>query len=158
MARHVLEREQFLPITLDHAWAFFSTPRNLARITPPGMGLVMREPFDDAPAHTGQRITYRVRPLLGVPVFWETLIERVEAPHVFVDTQRKGPFKRWWHEHRFEATGEGTLMRDRLEYELPLGVLGEFAHVLLVQRRIKSIFDHRFATLQALFADGKRTT
>ena len=122
------------------------------------MGLVMREPFDDAPAHTGQRITYRVRPLLGVPVFWETLIERVEAPHVFVDTQRKGPFKRWWHEHRFEATGEGTLMRDRLEYELPLGVLGEFAHVLLVQRRIKSIFDHRFATLQALFADGKRTT
>ena len=158
MAGHVLEREQLLPITLDEAWAFFSTPRNLARITPPGMGLVVREPFDDAPAHTGQRITYTVRPLLGVPLFWETLIEQVQAPNMFVDTQQRGPFKRWWHQHRFEAAQGGTLMHDRLEYELPLGLLGEFAHVMLIERRIRSIFDHRFATLQQHFADLSRTT
>ena len=53
MAKHVLERTQFLPITLEEAWTFFSTPRNLALITPPDMGFVIREPFDERPAFAG---------------------------------------------------------------------------------------------------------
>ncbi|MEZ4760273.1 MAG: hypothetical protein R2810_10840 [Flavobacteriales bacterium] len=35
----VLQREQFLPVSLEEAWEFFSTPRNLARITAGGHGL-----------------------------------------------------------------------------------------------------------------------
>ena len=34
MKVHCLRREQFLPISLDEAWPFFSTPRNLEAITP----------------------------------------------------------------------------------------------------------------------------
>ena len=125
MAQHVLERSHVLPITLSEAWSFFSTPKNLARITPPEMGFVIREPFDNAPAHTGQRITYTVKPVLGIPLTWVTLIEDVQAPHRFVDTQLKGPYTRWWHLHTFEEVEGGVLMRDRVEYELPLGPLGE---------------------------------
>jgi ligand-binding SRPBCC domain-containing protein len=157
MALHFLTREQLLRTTLEEAWAFFSTPRNLARITPPDMGFVIREPFDDRPAHAGQLITYSVKPLLGVPLTWVTRIEEVEAPHRFVDTQLKGPYKRWWHEHTFEEVEGGVLMRDRVEYELPLGPLGEVVHDLVVKGRLKHIFDHRWAVLEVLFAPQRTT-
>lgn len=157
MAQYVLERSQLLPITLDEAWAFFSTPKNLARITPPDMGFVIREPFDNAPAHAGQRITYTVKPLLGIPLTWVTLIEDVQAPHRFVDTQLKGPYKRWWHLHTFEAVEGGVLMRDRVEYELPLGPLGDIAHGIFVKQRLEHIFAFRNKTLEQLFPGAGRT-
>lgn len=155
MAQYTLEREQFLPITLDEAWKFFSSPRNLAVITPPEMGFVIREPFDGKDAYAGQRITYTVRPVLGIPLTWVTLIEDVEAPYRFVDTQAKGPYKRWWHKHTFEAVEGGVLMRDHLEYELPLGPLGVLAHTIFVKQELEGIFDFRTTTLERLF--GKAT-
>lgn len=155
MAVHVLERELLLPIGLDEAWAFFSSPRNLARITPPDMGFSIHEPFDGRACHTGQLIGYTVKPLLGIPLTWITRIEAVEAPHRFVDTQLRGPYKRWWHEHTFTAVEGGVLMHDRVEYELPLGPLGTLAHVIFVKRRLKNIFDFRTRTLLELFGEGR---
>jgi ligand-binding SRPBCC domain-containing protein len=157
MGQHVLERSQFLPITLDEAWAFFSSPRNLAKITPSDMGFVIREPFDDQPTYAGQRITYTVSPLLGIPLKWVTLIAEAEGPHRFVDTQVQGPYKRWWHVHTFEAMEGGVLMKDRVEYELPLGPLGELAHAIFVKQRLKAIFDFRFVTLERYFREKQRT-
>jgi len=157
MAQYVLERQQFLPIPLEEAWKFFSTPRNLAVITPPEMGFVIRQPFDNKDAYAGQRITYTVKPVLGIPLTWVTLIEDVEAPYKFVDTQLKGPYKRWWHMHTFEAVDGGVLMRDRVEYELPLGPLGDLAHGIFVKRKLKGIFDFRTTTLERMFgSSGKR--
>lgn len=156
MARHVLERSQTLPITLEQAWAFFSSPRNLAHITPPDMGFVIHEPFDDRPTHTGQRITYTVRPLFGFPMGWVTRIAEVDAPYRFVDTQEKGPYKRWHHAHTFTAVENGVHMHDRVEYELPFGLLGELVHVLLVKRKLKAIFEFRRTTLERIFPmDGE---
>lgn len=148
---HVLEREQFLPIALEEAWSFFSSPKNLAVITPPEMGFVIRQPFDDRAMYSGQRIRYTVKPVFGVPLTWITRIDTVEAPHRFVDTQQKGPYKRWWHMHTFEAVPGGVMMRDRVEYELPLGPLGDMAHRIFVKRRLQDIFAFRFNTLQKMF-------
>ncbi len=151
MAGYVLEREQFLATSLQEAWDFFSSPRNLAVITPPEMGFVIRQPFDNKDAYAGQLITYTVKPLLGIPLTWVTLIEGVEAPYKFVDTQLKGPYKRWWHEHSFEAVEGGVMMRDRVEYELPMGLLGDVAHGIFVKRKLQGIFDFRTTTLERLF-------
>lgn len=156
MAQYVLERQQFLPIPLEEAWKFFSTPRNLAVITPPEMGFVIRQPFDNKDAYAGQRITYTVKPVLGIPLTWVTLIEDVEAPYKFVDTQLKGPYKRWWHQHTFEAVDGGVLMRDRVEYELPLGPLGDIAHGIFVKRKLKGIFDFRTTTLERMFGSSAK--
>jgi ligand-binding SRPBCC domain-containing protein len=156
MAKYVLEREQFLPISLEEAWKFFSTPRNLAVITPPEMGFVIRKPFDDKDAYAGQRITYTVKPVFGIPLTWVTLIENVEAPYKFVDTQLRGPYARWWHEHTFQAVDGGVLMRDRVEYELPFGPLGDLAHGIFVKRKLQGIFDFRTTTLERLFGTAEK--
>ncbi len=151
MAVHVLERSQFLPITLEQAWAFFSSPRNLAVITPPEMGFVMHAPFDDRPTYSGQRINYTVKPVLGIPLKWTTLIEDVQEPVRFVDMQWSGPYKLWRHEHTFEAVEGGVMMHDRVEYELPLGPLGVLAHGIFVKRKLAGIFSFRNTALKRLF-------
>lgn len=157
MAVHVLEREQLLSTTLPEAWDFFSTPRNLARITPPELGFRIREPFDDSPAHAGQLISYTVRPLLGIPMRWVTRIEDVQAPIRFVDIQLRGPYRLWRHLHTFEEVPDGVLMRDRVEYELPLGPLGELLHLSVVQPRLERIFAYRTKVLDQVFETMHRT-
>jgi ligand-binding SRPBCC domain-containing protein len=148
---HLLEREQFLPVDVEEAWAFFSSPLNLARITPPDLGLVIRAPFDARPLHTGQRITYTVRPILGIPLTWVTLITTVERPYCFVDTQERGPYAHWRHTHTFTSLPGGTHIHDRVDYELPLGPIGRWVHSSFVRRRLAGIFDHRHQTLAGLF-------
>jgi ligand-binding SRPBCC domain-containing protein len=43
---------------------------------------------------------------------------------MFHDVMEGGPFPTWEHTHRFFADGEGTIVSDRVEYELPGGALG----------------------------------
>jgi ligand-binding SRPBCC domain-containing protein len=93
-----LRREQQLPISVKEAWDFFSTPRNLARITPADMDFTIVSELPDA-IYSGMQIAYKVRPLLGIQTGWITEIKDVQAPFVFTDTQLKGPYSLWHHKH-----------------------------------------------------------
>ena len=148
---HHLDRQQLLPIPVRDAWEFFSSAGNLSRITPKEMGFVIRPPFPHGAIYIGQRITYTISPVLGIPLTWVTEITEVDEPLNFVDTQLKGPYAIWRHRHTFEAVPGGTLMSDHVEYALPLGVLGELAHKAFVRKQLKAIFDHRERTLEKLF-------
>ena len=148
---HQLQRRQFLPFTREEAWAFFSAAANLGKITPPDMGFHIRSMHPAQGISEGQRITYTVRPLFGVPLRWVTAITRVEAPHTFTDEQLKGPYALWRHTHSFEAVPGGTVVIDQVEYRMPLGPLGELAWRLFVRKRLDQIFDFRQRALQELF-------
>jgi len=143
MPVHILRRTQIVPASIEVCWDFFSDPRNLARITPPALDFRV---CGDSPAriYAGLMITYRVRPLFGVPVTWVTEITHVEAPHRFVDEQRVGPYAIWHHEHFFTALADGrTEVRDLVHYQLPWGWLGNLAHPLLVAPQLERIFAFR---------------
>ena len=148
---HLLEREQWLPIPIGEAWSFFSSPLNLAKITPDDMGFVIRQPFQNKPIHEGQLITYTVSPLFGIPLKWVTRIAEVKLLQRFVDTQITGPYKYWWHQHTFIEKDGGTLIIDKVEYQLPLGPVGIIAHHLFVRKKLEQIFDFRFQALEKHF-------
>jgi ligand-binding SRPBCC domain-containing protein len=98
-------------------------------------------------------LTYRLRPLLGLPASWVTEITHVESQRRFVDEQRAGPYSLWHHEHRFVALGAGTEVVDRVWYALPLGPAGDLAHRLLVRSRLRDIFAFRRRALAARFGE-----
>lgn len=148
---HELRREQWLPISLETAWSFISSPRNLERITPKDMDFRIRQLDDETAIRTGQRITYSVKPVLGVPVRWVTRIPLVEAPYRFVDEQEKGPYAYWRHEHILRPERGGTMMEDIVTYRLPLGPLGDLAHQMFVKSRLESIFAYREQALEHIF-------
>jgi ligand-binding SRPBCC domain-containing protein len=149
MPVHVLERTQLIPRPRGEVFAFFEDARNLERITPPALRFRILTP-EPIVIREGALIDYRLS-LWGVPFRWRTRIELHEPGVRFVDLQLRGPYRLWRHLHVFEDAPGGTLMRDRVEYELPLGPLGALAHLLLVRRQLAAIFDHRREVIAALF-------
>ena len=147
MSHYSLRREQLLPISITEAWAFFSAPDNLKEITPPYMGFeTLSKPEKDY-MYAGQIITYYIRPLLGLKLFWMTEITHVSEENYFVDEQRFGPYAFWHHTHFFYPVPGGVKMVDLVHYKLPFGFLGKFAHWLFVKKQLQGIFDFRHQVL-----------
>jgi ligand-binding SRPBCC domain-containing protein len=150
MKIYTLEREQRLPIGIEQAWNFFSDPHNLPRITPPFMGFQITSPVPRK-MYAGMLITYKVRPLLGLPINWVTEITHVEEPYRFVDEQRFGPYRFWHHQHHFEEIEGGVETRDVVHYALPLDPAGRVVQRLVVGRQLDTIFDYRRRVLEEMF-------
>jgi ligand-binding SRPBCC domain-containing protein len=147
MPIYKLERSQVVPMPLEDCWRFFSDPRNLKKVTPPAMNLVIKSALPPT-LYPGLMIEYTVAPLLGIPLTWLTEIVQVDAPHRLVDEQRVGPYRIWHHEHFFRALPEGeTEVHDLVTYVPPLGPLGMFLNWLVVRRQLERIFDYRAAHL-----------
>lgn len=147
---YTLMVDQALPIPLQEAWEFFSSPKNLERITPKHMNFRITS-GEPEPMYPGQIISYKVSPFPGMKTNWVTEITHVEKEKYFVDEQRFGPYKMWHHEHSFEER-EGTVwMRDKVSYKLPFGILGDIAQRLFVRKQLKGIFNYRQQVLDELF-------
>jgi ligand-binding SRPBCC domain-containing protein len=144
-------REQILPISIDEAWSFFSSPHNLAKITPEKLNFKIKSDGADKPIYDGMKIAYTVSPLLKIPVRWLTEIKNVKAPHQFSDTQLKGPYKKWEHLHTFEQVSGGVKMTDKIEYQVGFGIFSSAINKLIIERELKNIFDYRAIVLKKLF-------
>lgn len=147
-----IKSTQHLPISLEEAWDFFSSPNNLAKITPPDMGFIITsDKKDGEKMYAGQIITYILKPMLGIPVKWMTEITHVKEGEYFIDEQRFGPYKLWHHRHSFKKTATGVEMHDEVNYVLPFGILGTMAHNLFIRKRIEYIFEYRTKVLEQQF-------
>src|SRR6476646_9137245 len=100
MKTYTLNFSQKMPISLAQAWEFFSSPLNLAKITPKSMHFVITSDYSaNTKMYEGMLITYKVSPLLGIKMDWMTEITHVKEGQYFIDEQRFGPFALWHHEH-----------------------------------------------------------
>jgi ligand-binding SRPBCC domain-containing protein len=150
--RDVLEREQLIPRPRSEVFAFFADAANLERITPPSLRFEIRTPPPIAMA-AGTVIDYRIA-LFGLGFGWRTVIESFEPGRRFVDVQVAGPYRFWRHEYTFSDCSEradGTLVQDRVEYEVPYGPLGRVVQALFVRRQVERIFDFRRRALAEHF-------
>ncbi|NRT15333.1 ligand-binding SRPBCC domain-containing protein [Flavobacterium sp. 28A] len=147
------ESVQYVNASLEECWAFFSSPKNLQKITPGDMGFQITD-FDGKDMYAGQIIQYKVSPLAGVKISWVTEITQVKDKAHFIDEQRFGPYAFWHHKHFFEATPQGVKMTDVVHYGLPLGFLGRIMNSLVVEGKLNEIFAHREKMVDKLF-NGK---
>jgi ligand-binding SRPBCC domain-containing protein len=150
-----LNRIQQLHCDLDTAWEFFSSPHNLSRITPNEMQFTVLSYLPDDNMYEGMIIDYKISPLFCISMRWQTKITQVDERKSFTDFQQTGPYKLWNHFHEFIPNKNGVLMKDTVNYELPLGVLGDIAHSFMMQKKINHIFDYRYQVLEKLFNKKK---
>src|SRR3954463_16397885 len=153
MTIHILERDQSIGRPVEKVFAFFANAENLARITPPWLSFRIVSP---TPIHMelGTRITYQIRWRL-VRLRWLTEIVEWQSNRCFTDTQIEGPYSLWHHTHTFEPDAGGTLMRDTVRYQLPLGPVGAIAHHFRVRRDLETIFDYRAEQIRRLLEPDK---
>jgi len=145
-----LKTELNIPISISEAWTFFSSPKNLSKITPEQMGFIITNETADN-MFQGQIITYKVSPLLGIKINWMTEITTVKQNEYFIDEQRFGPYSLWHHRHHFYEIDGGVKMIDEVNYKLPFGFIGSIAHALFIKKKLKSIFDYREKVLLEMF-------
>ncbi len=151
MKVYTKEFKTFLPLDIDKAWDFFSSPRNLAKITPEHMGFIITSKFNDEKMYPGMLITYKVSPLLGIQMDWCTEITHVIDKKYFVDEQRFGPYAMWHHQHHFKVVEGGIEMTDIVNYAVPMGILGRMMNSIMISNEIEKIFSYREKKVAQLF-------
>ena len=145
-----LIQKQLLPISLDEAWEFFATPKNLNEVTPPDLVFKILSDVPDK-MYEGLMISYKIQPMLNISLSWHTEITHIKEKQFFVDEQRLGPYNIWHHEHHFEAVEGGVMMTDLIHYKAPLGFLGDIAVALFIKRQLEGIFAFRKKKVEELF-------
>ncbi len=144
------KKVQIIPATLAAVWDFFSDPSKLQQITPPDMGFTVTSSSGSNKIYAGQIIEYKVKPLLGIPLYWMTEITHVEDQRFFTDEQRFGPYSFWHHQHHFKEVDGGVEMTDIVHYKIPFWFIGDVANALFVRSKLKKIFDFRKQVIESM--------
>ena len=134
-------KESLIRAAPERVFAFHELPDALARLTPPWERTRVLSAAPDLRA--GSRAVIETRLFGFVPVRWVAEHTAYDPPRMFEDVQVEGPFKSWRHRHFVEPHEKGALLRDEVEYETPLGALGRLAAPLLVEPRLRRLFEYR---------------
>jgi ligand-binding SRPBCC domain-containing protein len=143
---HTVDTCLVLPRPLEVVFPFFADAGNLEALTPAWLRFEILTPMPLV-MRVGAIIEYQLR-LHGIPVRWKSEITVWEPMLRFVDEQRRGPYRKWIHEHTFKQRGNGCEIRDFVRYSVPGGWL---ANRLFVQRDVRRIFEYRARKLNDLF-------
>jgi ligand-binding SRPBCC domain-containing protein len=125
----------------ERVFAFHELPDALRRLTPPWESTRVLSAAPDL--RVGSTALVETRLLGLLPVRWLARHTAYDPPRMFEDVQVEGPFKSWRHRHMVEPHENGATLRDEVEYEPPLGALGRLAAPLLVEPRLRKLFEYR---------------
>lgn len=146
----VFETSVTLDCPRERAFDFLLRPANVARIAPPDLGLS----FIRAPeiVELGSRLEFRIQGYGQV----QTMIHEITAlvhPQKIIETQVKGLFASWIHEHSFESNGRGeAVVVDRIDFRPPAGLLGLLITAAKISDQLEEGFAHRHLQLKKLLA------
>ncbi|MBV9960964.1 MAG: SRPBCC family protein [Parafilimonas sp.] len=150
-----LKAVQNIPVDLNTAWSFFSKPQNLNAITPAKLGFKIISKHHGDEMYAGQIIEYKLKPLLGIPLYWMTEITHVKPMQYFIDEQRFGPYGLWHHQHHFKQIDKGIVMTDIVHYKIPFWFIGDIANSIIVKSELKKIFEFRYKSVEENFGVWK---
>lgn len=148
----VFERSVLLDATPAVVYAFHEDPRNISKISPPSLRVERVE--CSVPATAGGEFRLRVSQF-GLPLEWTGVWEEAVPHWRLVDGARKSPFRHWRHSHLFANVPGGTLMTDRVEYSLPLGLLGRLLDKTVMKLVFTAMFIARHKATRQFFSKEK---
>ncbi len=150
MTEFRLHRELWLPRPRSEVFPFFADAHNLEALTPPWLRFRV---LNSAPIamRPGVRIDYQLA-LHGIPFRWQSEITAWDPPFRFTDEQRRGPYRRWIHEHEFLERDGGTVCLDQVRYAVWGGAL---MNRFVVRRDVEKIFAYRSQVLAEHFASAR---
>ena len=105
----IVTRETEVNKPIEDVFGFFCKAENLNLITPPSLNFRILTPLP-IEMKKGTIIEYKIK-LSGISFKWKTEITDWNPPYSFLDTQIKGPYRVWIHEHIFSSVGNTTIMK-----------------------------------------------
>jgi ligand-binding SRPBCC domain-containing protein len=145
-------KESRIDAPAERVFAFHESQGAFDRLVPPWEWIKVVE--GGGSLRPGSRVVLETR-VGPIPLRWVAEHTEYEAGRMFADRQVSGPFARWYHRHWFEDDGQGgTLLRDEVEYEPPLGPLGRWLGGGLLRRKLQKMFDYRHETTRRIVESG----
>lgn len=146
-------KESRIKATPAVVFAFHESPSALRSLIPPWEKMKVIESAGSL--RPGSKVVMRGRAGL-LPIRWVAIHTEYDPPHLFADRQESGPFAWWYHRHLFLDDGQGgTILRDEVEYQPPLGLLGRWLGGGLIRRKLDRMFTYRHETTQRLIESGR---
>jgi ligand-binding SRPBCC domain-containing protein len=134
-------KQSVIRAAAERVFGFHEQPEALALLTPAWEHARVIQPAKISEVGSTAIVHVSVFGLFTVK--WVAEHTVYEPPHFFEDIQIKGPFKSWRHRHIIKPAPEGTLLRDEIEYEPPLGFIGRLFVPIVIERRLQKLFNHR---------------
>lgn len=136
-----------LPVTPPEAFAWHERPGAFERLAPPWQRVQILETANRL--EDGSRLRFEMRKG-PIRIGWLAEHRNVKPGRSFEDIQIEGPFVHWEHRHDFLPGEEGrTLMRDRIQYSLPGGPVGNLVAASKVRDDLARLFGYRYRTLRS---------
>lgn len=135
------EKASVIRATPERVFAFHELPDAFERLIPPWEDVKIVKVADIS--EVGSRSIIETRILGPVTQKWVAEHTAYDPPRMFEDVQISGPFRKWRHRHIVEPHPEGAVLRDSMEFELPMGFLGRLAAPFAIIPRLEKMFDHR---------------
>jgi ligand-binding SRPBCC domain-containing protein len=154
--RHLYVKRLGLARSAHDVFAWHERPDSLQKLIPPRdpVRVVDHRPGKQGAIGDGARVVLELGrwPLRKR---WVAVHEGFIPDRQFIDVQVHGPFAFWRHTHSIIPSADGAcVLEDRVEYELPMGALGEAVARGLVRGKIKELFAWRHrVTFQSLILD-----
>ncbi len=134
-------KESLIKATPERVFEFHEQPDALNLLLPPWESARVVQPARIS--EVGTRAIIETKIFGPITVRWVAEHTLYDPPRMFEDIQIKGPFRSWRHRHIVETRDDGALLRDQIDYEPPLGFLGRAVAPVLVERRLRKLFDYR---------------
>ena len=134
-------KESVIHASSERVFAFHEQPDVLTLLLPPWESAEVIQPAKIS--EIGSQAIVETKVFGPIKVRWVAKHTVYDPPHLFEDIQVKGPFRSWRHRHIVELHPDGALLRDQIDYEPPLGILGRAVAPLLIVRRLQRLFDYR---------------
>src|SRR5215213_2767990 len=140
MGSRTFIKESIVRASPERVFAFHELPDALERLTPPWESSNIIQASD---LKVGSRAIIETRIFGLYPVRWVAEHTVYDPPHMFEDVQIEGPFRRWRHRHIIKPHPAGAVLRDEIEYEPPLGFIGQLTASFIIVPRLEKVFEYR---------------
>jgi ligand-binding SRPBCC domain-containing protein len=134
-------KESVIRASPETVFAFHELDDAFARLLPPWEDAKVVQTADIS--QVGSRAIIEQKIFRIVPSRWVAEHTAYDPPRSFEDVQIEGPFASWRHRHIVEPHPDGAVLRDEIEFEPPLSLIGDLAAPLFITPRLEKMFDHR---------------
>ncbi len=134
-------KESVIRASCERVFAFHEQPDALRLLSPPWQNIRIIQ--------TAQISEIGSRAVVELKIFglfksrWVAEHTIYDPPNVFEDIQIAGPFRSWRHRHIVERYPNGALLKDVIDFQLPLGILGRALAPVLILKRLQRLFNYR---------------
>jgi uncharacterized protein len=140
VAELFVQRSHF-DVSAETLFRWHALPAALEQLTPPWEPVKLIQP---APGNQEWRSRNFASPRWPVSRALGFRASRLRGRAAIPGRANLRSFKRWEHAHRFIPDGANACwLEDRIEYELPLGWLGQVFGGWLVRRKLEKLFQYR---------------